>query len=349
MTSRTKRARRASTAIKAIAAAVAVTAVSQYAALAADGGVTETFAEVFGKGATGADVQQKVLAEFDLLEQTLSAKKAAGTLTAEEKAIMDGLPEARRRLAEADGKAYDAIAQLASGETVKIEVPDDKGGVSQQIMLPAVDIEKAQREAANLAAKADSFTAPSATGVSATGASGGPGETTIATASGAENGYYVSVFIGNGEDAPGIEHVLGASGSWTNFLDAAPFETFKWVYGGFHGEKAQPREVAISSLKMKPDGLSFKWVQDLSQWGIANEDYTQAVACLFVMNKNGEWVGGKFDWISSSRNTRDFKNVYSGYNDWNLMDVPNPCPAAFVIVSKDGGKRSNVIGGMWQR
>ena len=395
MTSGTKRARRASMAVKTIAAVVVASTVSQRAAFAADGGVTETFAEIFGKDATGAEVQQKVLSEMEKVQKILEEKKKAGTLTSEEKKILEGLPEARAKLAEADGSAYDNIARLASGETVKIDVPEGVGGTGKTIELSAADIDKGRREAEKLAEEGRAFAnspegramleatvggvggagnagraggaagfggAGNADGAGGAagfggagnadggGASGGVnGETTIATASGAENGYYVSVFIGNGEEGPGVGGVQGASGSWTNFLDAAPFETFKWVYGGFHGDKARPREVAIADLKMKSDGMSFKWVQDLSQWGIANEDFTQALACLFVMNKDGEWVGGKFDWISSSRTTRDFKNIYEGYNDWSLENVPNPCPAAFVVVSKDGGKRSNVIAAMWQR
>lgn len=68
-----------------------------------------------------------------------------------------------------------------------------------------------------------------------------------------------------------------------------------------------------------------------------------------MQNNSGAWVGGKFDWISSSRRSRDFVNVYSGYAGWSLADVPNPCQAAFVIVSPDGKKRSNVIAGTWSR
>ena len=374
-------------AVKTFAAAVVMTAVSQCVAFAAEGGVTETFAEVFGKDATGADVQRKVLSEMEKVQKALEEKKKAGTLTAEEKEMLEGLPEARSKLAQADSSAYDNIARLASGETVKIDVPDGVGVSGKTIEFSPADIKNAQREAEKLAAEGEAFAdspegramldggnvvgggaggAGNAAGVGGTGnaagvggtgglgaggawsgtSGGGNGETTIATASGAENGYYVSVFIGNGEEGPGVQ---GAGGSWTNYLDAAPFETFKWVYGGFHGDKARPREVAIADLKMKPDGMSFKWVQDLSAWGISNDDASQALACLFVMNKNGEWVGGKFDWISSSRSTRDFKNIYEGYNDWSLENVPNPCPAAFVVVSKDGGKRSNVIAAMWQR
>ena len=60
-------------------------------------------------------------------------------------------------------------------------------------------------------------------------------------------------------------------------------------------------------------------------------------------------VGGKFDWISSSRSTRDFKNIYGGYGGWNLSNVPKTTTAAFVIVSKDGKWRSNIVVGLWER
>ena len=66
-----------------------------------------------------------------------------------------------------------------------------------------------------------------------------------------------------------------------------------------------------------------------------------------MQKSDGSWVGGKFDWISSSRRSRDFANVYGGYDGWSLAGVPSPCAAAFVIISPDGKRRSNVISGTW--
>lgn len=132
-------------------------------------------------------------------------------------------------------------------------------------------------------------------------------------------------------------------------LDDVFFGEFHWDWGGFDGSKAEKGEVEIAGLKMGRDGLSFNYIEDLSHWGLSHEDYTGALACLFVCDRDGRWVGGKFDWISSSRRTRDFANVFGGYNGWSLFNVPNPTMAAFVIVSVNGKKRSNVIAGMWQR
>ncbi len=132
-------------------------------------------------------------------------------------------------------------------------------------------------------------------------------------------------------------------------LDDVFLGEFHWDFGGFDGGKAEKSEVRIAGLKVKKNGLSFEYIEDLSHWGLAYEDYTGALACLFVCDRDGRWIGGKFDWISSSRTTRDFENIYDGYEGWSLHNVPNPCPVAFVIVSPNGKKRSNVIAGIWER
>ena len=101
-----------------------------------------------------------------------------------------------------------------------------------------------------------------------------------------------------------------------------------------------------SRTRFSAGGVSFSYVKDLSAWGYA-PGALGGIACLFVQKSNGQWVGGTFDWISSSRRSRDFNNLYIGYEGWSLEGVPNPCQAAFVIVSPDGKRRSNVIAGTW--
>jgi len=130
--------------------------------------------------------------------------------------------------------------------------------------------------------------------------------------------------------------------------DAVPFGSLSWSYGGFNGSGAAASEVTLSGLNISGGGMSFTYVKDLSAWGLGGGDIG-GVASLFVKNNAGKWVGGKFDFISSSRSSRSFTNINDGYNGWSLSDVPNPCEAAFVIVKADGSKRSNVIGGTWAR
>ena len=130
--------------------------------------------------------------------------------------------------------------------------------------------------------------------------------------------------------------------------DQVSFGALKWRYGGVNGAGAKSSGVAISGASFSSGGMSFKYIRDLSAWGYSS-GALGGYACLFVQNSSGAWVGGKFDWISSSRRSRDFKNVYSGYSGWSLSGVPNPCNAAFVILSPDAKKRSNVIVGTWSR
>jgi len=135
----------------------------------------------------------------------------------------------------------------------------------------------------------------------------------------------------------------------TPAADEADYSAFSWAYGGFNGARAALDKPRIESLRMNGmSGLSYRWAgPNLSAWGLSHTD-AGALACLFLQRADGSWVGGKFDWISSSRTTRDFKNL-GGYKGWTLAGIPNPCRAAFVIVSADGRRRSNVITADWRR
>ncbi len=130
--------------------------------------------------------------------------------------------------------------------------------------------------------------------------------------------------------------------------DEVPYGALSWRYGGVSGGGYQQSGVEISNLKTGRNDLSFKYKKDLSAWGYGHGD-ASAYACMFVQTANGSWVGGKFDWISSSRSSRDLKNVTSGYGGWSLAGVPNPCRVAFVILDPKSKRRSNVIAGSWSR
>lgn len=136
--------------------------------------------------------------------------------------------------------------------------------------------------------------------------------------------------------------------------DEAPFSQLKWVYGGFNGSGAEYSEgqPLIRSLTANKSTMYYAWAgPDLSRnarWGYSSGD-PGAVACLFVQKADGSWVGGKFEWISTSRTSRGFENIYDGYNGWSLTGVPNPCKFAFVIVHPNGKQRSNTLVGTWQR
>lgn len=133
------------------------------------------------------------------------------------------------------------------------------------------------------------------------------------------------------------------------YTDAVSYGSFNWVYGGFNGAGAPHSGVNISGLRYSGNTLFFNYVNDLSAWGLSNGDAGGALACFFVMNTAGQWVGGKFDWISSSRTSRGLQHCLTGYSGWSMSGIPNPCQAAFVIVSPNGDRRSNVLVGTWTR
>mgnify|MGYP007069887968 CR=1 FL=1 len=130
--------------------------------------------------------------------------------------------------------------------------------------------------------------------------------------------------------------------------DAIDFALLKWTYGGVDGARAKLDAPRIKDLRISSATLSYKWETGLASWGLANAD-AGALACLFVERPDGAIVGGKFEWTSTSRRTRGLKNVLAGYGGWTLDGVPQSTKAYFVVIDKDGRRRSNVISAEWSR
>lgn len=133
--------------------------------------------------------------------------------------------------------------------------------------------------------------------------------------------------------------------------DDVPFGALSWNYGGFRGGSAEKTAAVISGLRATSENMTYHWrTGGCETLGASSgSDYSHTVACFFVQRGDGRWVGGKFDFISTGRTSRGFENIYGGYGGWSLAGVPNPCPCAFVIVSTDGKRRTNVIAGTWHR
>jgi len=135
--------------------------------------------------------------------------------------------------------------------------------------------------------------------------------------------------------------------------DAVPYESLRWVHGGFNGPAAVLDDVArIDKLNVHGRGMSYRWTAGgCERFGAANaQDYTKTVACIFYRGADGVWRGGKFDWISTSRTTRDFHNVDAGYGGWSRAAFDAGTAYAFVIVGSDmsaggrpTGRRTNVV------
>lgn len=150
----------------------------------------------------------------------------------------------------------------------------------------------------------------------------------------------------NGQDA-GTTGTSGTASSTAG--DEAPFSSFRFTYGGFNGSGAGLSEPRIANLRISGGSMSYSWAgPTLAAWGMGDSQ-AGAICCLFVKNSAGAWIGGKFDWISTSRTSRSLNHVTGGYGGWTLSGVPNPCEAAFVIINSSGSRRTNVIAGTWQR
>lgn len=130
----------------------------------------------------------------------------------------------------------------------------------------------------------------------------------------------------------------------TQSADAVDYSSLDWRYGGFSGAKAKPVDgCEIGSLKVTSDGMSYKWVRGgCEKLGASNrEDAGATIAALFC-KIDGKWQGGKWEWISTSRTTRSLENIKKGYGGWDASVLGKATAYAFVIVSDDGKRRTNV-------
>lgn len=130
----------------------------------------------------------------------------------------------------------------------------------------------------------------------------------------------------------------------TSAEDAVDFSSLNFCWGGFKGGSAKlDSKARIYNLSVSSSGMSYKWMGGgCENIGASSSTDASCLACLFCLI-DGKWQGGKFDWISTSRTTRDFANIKDGYNGWDKSAISKAKKYAFVIVSKDGKKRTNVI------
>ncbi len=146
---------------------------------------------------------------------------------------------------------------------------------------------------------------------------------------------------------PSVPDPVGPPAVPSDQTDAVPYSSLNWSMGGFKGSGALMHSGAvIGSLSVKSNGMSYKWVsggcETIGATSKGDADHT--LACMFYKDAGGKWQGGKFDWISTSRTTRDYKNIHDGYNGWNPSAFAAATEYAFVIVGTNG-RRTNVIKG----
>ena len=125
-------------------------------------------------------------------------------------------------------------------------------------------------------------------------------------------------------------------------VDQLDYALLKWEYGGFRAGGAKLDSPRLSNLSCNGRAVSYRWDVGMSGWGLGNGD-AGAICCIFF-ERGGQWTGGKFDWISVSRTNRELKHV-SSYSNWPSSGITLPWRGrvAFVVVSADGRRRSNVL------
>lgn len=135
----------------------------------------------------------------------------------------------------------------------------------------------------------------------------------------------------------------GGGGGTNTSVDGVAFSSLQWTFGGVKGGGAALSAPRLSHLRCTHNTLTYKWVVGLNAWGFAHSD-AGAICAAFVKKSDGRWVGGKFDWVSTSRSSRSLGHILSGYGGWSLEGVPNPCQICYVVVDARGKRRSNVVG-----
>jgi len=124
-------------------------------------------------------------------------------------------------------------------------------------------------------------------------------------------------------------------------VDQVEFSSLNWTCGGVNGSNAKLSKVKIRDLNVSaPRSMSFTWDVGMNEWGYP-QTTPSGLACLFC-KVDGRWIGGKFEWISTSRFTREFNNIKSRYAGWQPSYLSTN-EFAFVVLDKDAKRRSNVV------
>lgn len=126
-------------------------------------------------------------------------------------------------------------------------------------------------------------------------------------------------------------------------VDGVKFSSLIWTYGGAsgNGQTSVLSTPRISNLQVNSTkDMTLTWDVGMTDWGYGNTD-AKGIACLFCKVGN-QWVGGKFEYISTSRSYRAFTNISKKYSGWDPSNL-NASEFAFVVISSDLKSRSNVI------
>lgn len=118
----------------------------------------------------------------------------------------------------------------------------------------------------------------------------------------------------------------------------------EWTYGGLNASSAkEDPNVQIANFAMNFKSMTFTWTKGMSAWGYEHSD-PKGIACVFLWDDGKKcWVGGKFEYISTSRTSREWTNIKNKYGGWDYSKFMAAKKHAFCVVSGDFKKRTNLI------
>lgn len=153
--------------------------------------------------------------------------------------------------------------------------------------------------------------------------------------------YYIIGSIVTAAIAAATAFIVKSKNKTKPSVDQVDYKLLKWTCGGVAAPKASLSAVRISNLNVQtPNSLTLHWDIGMEVWGY-DAKVANGLACLFC-KVDGEWVGGKFEWISTSRASRSLGNCRGGYSGWKESYL-KATEYAFVVLSSDAKNRSNVI------
>ena len=167
-------------------------------------------------------------------------------------------------------------------------------------------------------------------------------------ASGCEDGHHSSSdaaaprVSNNSDSAAVVPGVSGTGGATAAASDPLPPGAVSWFGTPKCGSAARVARAEIANLRVSPSGLSYKWVSGgCEALGASGAGDIGPICALGYQTASGAWKIAKFDHISTSRTSRDYKNLQEGYNGWNWGEVSTAKSFCFVILSADGKRRTN--------
>lgn len=164
----------------------------------------------------------------------------------------------------------------------------------------------------------------------------------FAFASGCEDGHHSSSSDAAAPTPTTTQPVAAPGGATAAASDPLPPGAVSWFGTPKCGSAARVARAEIANLRVSPSGLSYKWVSGgCEALGASGAGDIGPICALGYQTASGAWKIAKFDHISTSRTSRDYKNLQEGYNGWNWGEVSTAKSFCFVILSADGKRRTN--------